>query len=206
MTFQKSLKTMMTLLLCLTPGVYAEETSVSTSPLISYTSPQDATGDVKAVYDEIKAAFGGIPEPIQALSLNPAILRNQWEEFKIMGANKNFSPKMVTMMHMLIAEKHDCVYCVGFNKGMLLNAFKLPEDEIIALQKDPTTAKLDEKQKVMLLFMLKSVSTPQDVNKADMDALKKLGWSEVDIMEGARQAVGMVSFALFIDTFKIQSL
>jgi len=204
MTVLKHINAIAMLTLSLTLGAYAEEAPKSTSPLISYTSTQDATGDVKAVYDEIQAAYGVVPEPIKALSLNPAILRNQWEAFKIMGANTNFSPKMGAMMRMLVAEKHDCVYCVGFNKGMLLNAFKLPEEEVLALQKDPSTAKLDEKQKAMLLFMLKSVSTPQDVNKVDIDTLKKLGWSEADMMEGVREATGMAAMAQFIDTFKIQ--
>lgn len=196
--------TILMLALSLTLGVSAQEAPTSSTPLISYTSTQDAKGDVKAVYDEIKAAYGIVPEPIKELSLNPAMLRNQWEAYKIMGNNKNFSPKMTAMMRMLIAEKHHCTFCVGFNKGMLLNLFKLSEKEVMALQKDPTTAKLDERQKTMLLFMLKSVSTPDDVNKVDIDTLKKLGWSETDIMEGVKQATEMVATSLFIDTFKIQ--
>lgn len=196
--------TILMLALSLTLGVSAQEAPTSSTPLISYTSTQDAKGDVKAVYDEIKAAYGIVPEPIKGLSLNPAMLRNQWEAYKIMGNNKNFSPKMTAMMRMLIAEKHHCTFCVGFNKGMLLNLFKLSEKEVMALQKDPTTAKLDERQKTMLLFMLKSVSTPDDVNKVDIDTLKKLGWSETDIMEGVKQATEMVATSLFIDTFKIQ--
>jgi uncharacterized peroxidase-related enzyme len=124
--------------------------------------------------------------------------------YKIMGSNKNFSPKTTTMMRYLVAEANHCTYCVGFNKGMMFNIFKMSEDEINALQKDPSTAKLDEKQKAMLLFMLKSTSHPTDVNQADIDALKKLGWSETDIMEGVKQATEMVATSLFIDTFKIQ--
>ena len=37
-----------------------------------------------------------------------------------------------------------------------------------------------------------------------IDVLKKLGWSEKDIMEGVNQATHMVATALFIDTFKIK--
>lgn len=204
MKLSTKINTIILLSLSLTLGVSAQEAPTSSTPLISYTSTQDAKGDVKAVYDEIKAAYGIVPEPIKGLSLNPAMLRNQWEAYKIMGNNKNFSPKMTAMIRMLIAEKHHCTFCVGFNKGMLLNLFKLSEKEVITLQKDPTTAKLDEKQKNMLIFMIKSVSTPDDVNKTDIDALKKLGWSETDIMEGVKQATEMVATALFIDTFKIQ--
>ena len=197
--------TLTALALTLTLGVNANESSTEVvKPLISYTSVEQAKDDVKVVYSEIKAAFGIVPEPIKGLSLNPAMLRNTWEMYKIMGSNKNFSPKTTTMMRYLIAEANHCEYCVGFNKGMLLNIFKLSEDEINTLQKDPSSAKLDEKQKAMLLFMLKSTSHPAEVNQTDIDTLKKLGWSEKDIMEGVKQATEMVATSLFIDTFKIQ--
>ena len=188
-----------------TNDVKAEESKKveMTKPLISYTSSDKATGDVKAVYDEIKKAWGMVPEPLKALSLNPKILRNQWEFYKTIGENKNFEPKMTTMMRYLIAEQHQCKFCVGFNKGMLLNMFKLSANEVEALEKEPSSAKLEEKQKAMLLFMLKSTSKPYDVNQEDIEGLKKLGWSEKDIMEGAKEAMDMVATSLFIDTFKI---
>ena len=205
--FTKSTSTL-ALALSLTLGVSAKEaTTPSTEllkPLISYVSESDAKDDVKAVYAEIRATWGMVPEPIKGLSLNPKILRNTWESYKISGENKNFSPKLGAMMRMLVAEKNNCAFCVGFNKGMLMGMLKVPEAEIMDLQKDPSTAKLPEKDKAMLLFMLKSTSTPHDVIKADVEGLKKLGWSEKDIMEGVNQATHMVATALFIDTFKIQ--
>ena len=197
--------TLTALALTLTLGANAKEASNEVvKPLISYTSVEQAKDDVKVVYTEIKAAFGIVPEPIKGLSLNPAMLRNTWEMYKIMGSNKHFSPKTTTMMRYLVAEANHCEYCVGFNKGMLMNIFKLNEDEINTLQKDPNTANLENKQKAMLLFMLKSTSHPSQVNQANIDALKKLGWSEKDIMEGVKQATEMVATSLFIDTFKIQ--
>jgi len=200
--------TLTTLVLSLTVGASATQAPTTQTelvkPLITYVSEAEAKDDVKAVYAEIKSIWGMVPEPIKGLSLNPKILRNTWESYKISGENKNFSPKLGAMMRMLVAEKNNCEFCVGFNKGMLMGMLKVPEDEILALQKDPTTAKLPEKDKAMLLFMLKSTSTPHNVNKADIEGLKKLGWSEKDIMEGVNQATHMVATALFIDTFKIQ--
>ena len=172
-------------------------------PLISYPSADKATGDVKAVYDEIKKAWGMVPEPLKALSLNPKLLRIQWDFYKTIAENKSFEPKMTTMMRYLISEQHQCKFCIGFNKGMLLNMFKLSLEDITALEKDPSSAKLDAKQKEMLLFMLKSTSKPHDVNKEDITKLKKLGWSEKDIMEGAKEAMDMVATTMFIGTFKI---
>jgi uncharacterized peroxidase-related enzyme len=171
--------------------------------LLNIPAEETATEDVKAVYAEINEAWGIVPEPLKALSLNPKILRNQWEFYKIVGANENFEPKMTTMMRYLISEQYECEFCIGFNKGMLINMFNVSEKEIEAMQKNPVTVELEKKQKNMLLFMLKSTSKPHNVSKDDIDELKKLGWSEKDIMEGAKEAMDMVATSLFIDTFKI---
>jgi len=82
--------------------------------------------------------------------------------------------------------------------------FKLPMDEISALEKDPSTVKLDEKQKTMLLFMIKTANTPHETTAEDIENLKKLGWSDQDIFEGVKSAANMVSGAIVIDALKIQ--
>ena len=141
--FTKTTSTL-ALALSLTLGAYATETpktdAVVAPSLLSFTSAKNATGLVKEVYDEIKAKWGFVPVVIQQYSLNPKLLKAQWDLYSTLGDNKNFDPKMMTMMRMLVSEKHDCEYCVGLNKGMLLNMFKLPMDEVHALAKDPSTA------------------------------------------------------------------
>jgi len=205
--FTKTTSTL-ALALSLTLGAYATETpktdAVVAPSLLSFTSAKNATGLVKEVYDEIKAKWGFVPVVIQQYSLNPKLLKAQWDLYSTLGDNKNFDPKMMTMMRMLVSEKHDCEYCVGLNKGMLLNMFKLPMDEVHALAKDPSTAKLDEKQKTMLLFMIKVANTPHDTTAEDIAKLKKLGWSDKDIFEAVKSAANMVSGAIVIDALKIQ--
>jgi uncharacterized peroxidase-related enzyme len=199
-------KTTTGLALALSLTAQENETTTITPPqsLLSFVETKDATGDVKKIYDEIKAAWGFVPIVLKQYSLSPELLKNQWEFYKITGKNKNFDDKMQTMMRMLIAGEHNCVYCVGFNEGMLLNMFKMPFEELKALKKDATTAKLDEKQKSMLLFILKSVNDPHKVDKTDIDALKKLGWTDKDIFEGVKLGTNMVSVSLLIDALKIQ--
>ena len=204
----RKISTITALALSLTLGVSATEApkadAVVAPSLLSFVESKDATGDVKAVYDEITAAWGFVPVVIKQYSVNPKLLRTQWELYRELMSNKNFDPKMQAMMRMLVSEKTDCKYCVGLNKGMLLNMFKLPMDEINALAKDPSTAKLDDKQKAMLLFMLKVANTPHDTTAGEIASLKKLGWSDKDIFEGVKSAANMVSGAIVIDALKIQ--
>lgn len=208
MSFLTKTTSTLALTLSLTLGANASQTpnnDVLTPPsLLSFTAPKDATGLVKEVYDEIKAKWGFVPVVIQQYSLNPQLLKAQWDLYSTLGDNKNFDPKMMTIMRMLISEKHDCAYCVGLNKGMLLNMFKLSLDEINTIAKDPSTANIEEKQKSMLLFMLKAANTPNDTTATDIANLKKLGWTDKDIFEGVKSAANMVSGAILIDALKIQ--
>jgi uncharacterized peroxidase-related enzyme len=195
------------LTLALTFTAFATETKIEqkkAESLLSFVDTKDAKDDVKAVYDEITKAWGFVPIVIKQYSLNPKMLRTQWELYKELGNNKNFDPKMLTMMRMLLGEAQDCTYCLGLNKSMLLNMFKVPMDELTALSKDANTAKLDEKQKTMLLFILKAVKTPHDTNAKDISALKKLGWTEKDIFEGVKSGTNVIAATLFIDALKLQ--
>ena len=51
------------------------------------------------------------------------------------------------------------------------------------MQADPTQVPLDEKQKALLLFVLKACDNPHSVSAEDMDRLRSLGWSEVDVVD-----------------------
>ncbi|CAA6815766.1 MAG: Unknown protein [uncultured Sulfurovum sp.] len=195
------------LTLALTFTAFASETKVAEKPmpsLLSFVEEKDAKGEIKKVYDEITKTWGFVPVVIKQYSLNPKLLRIQWELYKELGTNKNFDPKMLTMMRMLLGEAQACTYCLGLNKGMLLNMFKVPMDELIALSKDASTAKLDDKQKAMLLFILKAAKTPHETSSQDIQALKKLGWSDKDIFEGVKSGSNVIAATLLIDALKLQ--
>jgi|SaaInlStandDraft_4_1057021.scaffolds.fasta_scaffold52336_2 uncharacterized peroxidase-related enzyme len=179
-------------------------TSTTSTGLLSYVTPAEATGQVKKIYDEIQSTWGFVPTLMQQYSLNPALLENQWELYKEMGKNPNFSQKLLAMMRLLVAEKNECNYCISMNKGMLLNMFKMSMDEIKLLQKDPNTASLPNKDKAMLLLMVKSANHPHAVSATDMDKLHDLGWSDKDIFEGIKASTSMVAATLMLDALKIQ--
>ncbi|MCH9813622.1 MAG: hypothetical protein K0U47_06720 [Epsilonproteobacteria bacterium] len=172
-------------------------------PLITMVSEKEATGEVKKVYDEVKGAFGMVPNALKHQSVSPEILKNSWEYVKMAYANENFSQKMIAMMRMLVGSQKDCHYCVGVNEGMLINQYKLTPDEVSAIKKDPTTAKLEAKDKAMLLFIVKATADAQSVKKSDIEGLKKLGWSEKDIFEGVKMGANIVAFTITLDTFKV---
>jgi len=191
--------TMTALVLSLTLGATAGDS------LIPYTSIKDAKGEVKAIYDQVQGAFGMVPAPILQHSVSPASLKALWGQFAAMH-NANFSDQLQAMMRMTVAASDglDCDYCVGFNEGMLINMFKMDMKEINAVKKDPHAAtSLKEKNKKMLIFMVDAVRNPKKVDKAQVDELRKLGWSDKDIFDGVKMSTQMSAMTLLVDTLKI---
>jgi len=173
--------------------------------LIPYTEQKDAKGEVKAIYDQVQGAFGMVPAPILQHSVSPANLKALWAQFGAMH-NENLSQQLQAMMRMTVAASDglDCDYCVGFNEGMLINMFKMDMKEINAVKKDPHVAtSLQEKDKKMLIFMVDAVRNPKKVDKAQVDALRKLGWTDKDIFDGVKMSTQMAAMTLLVDTLKI---
>jgi len=171
--------------------------------LITIVSEKDATGEVKKIYDDIQKTFGMVPNAMKHQSISPDILKNSWEFVKLTLSYKDFSPKLSTMIRLLVGGQKECHYCVGVNEGMLINMFKLSMKEVDALEKDPKSAPLNNKEKSMLLFVLKATKNAQSVTKSDIDELKKLGWSERSIFEGVKLGATVVAFTITLDTFKV---
>ena len=74
-------------------------------------------------------------------------------------------------------------------------------DELAALREDPRQAPLEEAQKALLLFVLKVVKTPEDVDEADMAGLHKLGWSDQEIFDAAFHGASMAGPSMLYKAF-----
>jgi len=191
--------TLTTLALSLTLGATAGDS------LIPYTAQKDAKGEIKAIYDQVQGAFGMVPAPILQHSVSPDSLKALWVQFGSQH-NTNFSDQLQAMMRMTVAASDGlaCDYCVGFNEGMLINMFKMDMKQINAVKKDPHNAKaLGDKDKKMLIFMVDAVRNPKKVDQAQVDELRKLGWSDKDIFDGVKMSTQMAAMTLLVDTLKI---
>ncbi len=172
--------------------------------LIKIVSVQDANGEVAKVYQEMNASWKMIPNAMKLYSNNPEIMRHKWDSFKFSSNYKNIDDKLQAMIRMLVSMQHDCEYCIGFNEGFLINALKVPASDVMAMKKDPSLAPLDEKQKALLLFVLKATKDSKSTTKEDISNLKKLGWSDAEIFFATNYAAQMVASDILLNAFKVK--
>jgi len=171
--------------------------------LLNTPTVENASGEVKAIYTEIENAFGMVPNGIQLWSASPQAMRAQWEHIKANLSKDKDTQKLHAMIRYLVSDENLCQYCTGFNGGMLINMFGLSQEELLALQKDPASANLEERHKALLVFAMKSIKDADGVKAEDINALKELGLSEEEIFEIVHSAAHMGVVNTLFKTFKV---
>lgn len=173
-------------------------------PLISTVTPTEATSKVADIYHQIEQTFGRIPNAIQLFSSSPELLERTWEELGYYMQHPKLSMPLLATIRMLISQENQCDYCIGFNAGLLINMFGQTQEQVMATQQDPNQAPLEEKEKAMLFFVLKSVKTPQAITEQDVQALVALGWEHADILDATAHGARHVAIDILFNTFKVE--
>ena len=173
-------------------------------PLIHTVKPEHAEGKVKEIYQQIESAFGRIPNAIQIYSSSPDLLARQWQQVGYYMQHPSLSMPLLAMIRMLVSQNTNCEYCVGFNEAMLINRCHLTPEQVAASKKDPHAAPLSDKDKAMLLLVLKATKNSTSITQADITALKNQGWNDGEILDGVSHGAYMLAGDTILNAFKIE--
>src|SRR6266567_2925731 len=105
------------------------ETRMPTFPFIEY---QDATPEVRAIYDDIMATrkIDWINNFWKAIAHDPALLKRTWESLKHVMAPGALDPLTKELIYIAVSVTNNCNYCIAshtasaFGKGMTDAMFK----------------------------------------------------------------------------------
>ncbi len=173
-------------------------------PLINTIKPEDATGELAALYDQIKTMRGRVGNNAQLFSSSPELLKQQMSFIGHYMNHESLSTALLACIRMLISDKNNCSYCIDFNASMLINLLGWTPKEVEAMRADPSAANLNAKEKAMLLFVLKAVRTPHDVNAEDIQKLRDIGYQDSDILDATNHGARMSAIDIIFDAFKIE--
>jgi uncharacterized peroxidase-related enzyme len=173
-------------------------------PVIATASPDNATGKVAETYSNITSTIGFVPNAMKIYSSSPVLLENIWSQISFYMKHPTLSFPLLAAIRMLVSSKQDCEYCVGFNQAMLVNHAGWPQEQVSAAMKDPASAPFAEKDKALLLYVLDALAAPKKLEKARIDALHELGWSDSEILEAVHHAAQNVAEDMVFNTFRIE--
>jgi AhpD family alkylhydroperoxidase len=106
---------------------------------------------------------------------------------------------------MLVSRDNDCAYCIGMNEGLLIQRAGFTPEQTAAAKRNAADTPLPEKDKAMLLFVLKATKTPKAITVGDVDALRGIGWSDRDIFDAVNHGARNVAADILFNTFKIEN-
>jgi uncharacterized peroxidase-related enzyme len=157
------------------PLTTPEGFTMSRIPLIdrNATSP-----DRKALLDSVHAAFGTSPNMFRAVANSPAALKSMWSAFGALGSGV-IAPKLGEQIAVAVADRNACEYCLAAHTALGRKAGASAEE----MQRAQAGESADAKTQAALRFALKLVNERGQVDDADVQALRAVGFSDEEIVE-----------------------
>ncbi len=179
-------------------GVCRSDDKAFVKPVV----PTGAEAQVQAIYAQIEAKMGKTPVALQLFSLSPELLMQIVGQFGYYMQHPRLSPALLASIRLLIAKQENCQYCVTMNAG-ILKTVGFEQDLLEKMQQTPEVAPLNEREKAMLLLVLKASSQPHTITVEDFDAVRKLEWTDRDILEAINHGAAALALDRVLDAFNV---
>jgi uncharacterized peroxidase-related enzyme len=143
--------------------------------------PDEATGEVAAIYRSEIEAIGFLMEATRCWTTRPEILP-LWEHFSD-GVKANFSLGMRgwRLITFVAAKQVPSTYCSHVYARTL--AKDLGKEQVLAIQRDFRNAGLSNKDVAMLAYAEQVARDASKITQDHIDALREIGFSDVEISD-----------------------
>jgi uncharacterized peroxidase-related enzyme len=145
---------------------------------VTLVDPASSTAAVKPTLDQIKGAFGVVPNMFKAVANSPAALSSMWGSFGALGGGK-LGARLGEEIAVAVANANNCEYCLAAHTALGKKAGASAE-EIAAAQIGKSQ---DTRTQAALTFALKLVRDRAAVTDADIVALKAAGFDDGGVVE-----------------------
>jgi uncharacterized peroxidase-related enzyme len=173
--------------------------------LINSVEPAQADGQVVEIYAQMQQNIGFIPQAFQLYSINPAMLEEHWKYIGYHIQHPSLSGKLMTMIRLLVSVDLQCEYCININSHILTNDLGMSKEQIEAMIKDPEQAPLDDKEKALLLYVIRTTADSNASTKTDIDMLRQKGCSDLEIFDALHHGARQVAADILFNAFKIEN-
>jgi AhpD family alkylhydroperoxidase len=173
--------------------------------IVQTVSPDQASGKVAQIYGQLEQRFGRVHQGYQLYSASPDLMEQLFQQNGYYMQHPTLGFPLLALIRLLVSQQNDCAYCIGFNEAMLINQGVLNIEQIAEAKRDPATVPLSDKDKAMLLFVLKGTKDAKSIQVGDLDALRALGWTDRDIVDGLFHGARNAAVDIMFDAFKVEN-
>lgn len=149
-------------------------------PRIKLQSENTDNKGIHDVFSEIKIATKGkVPAPYRAFGRLEHVLQANWNKTKQVLSQGNLPRILKESIALAVSSANGCEFCVSVHRDNLLKH----EFTERAIEQVSNASSPDTKTDAALKFAVQASHDPHALTDADFDNLKKLGYSEEDILE-----------------------
>ena len=152
----------------------------------------------------MQAAWGGVPNVMRVWSASPFLLRQQWDYIAYSMGHPTLSGPLLACVRMLVSQTGHCDYCIDMNAGMLVDMMGWTPDQVAATRANPAAANLPERERALLLLVLRATQDPASIGAEDLEPLRIMGWSDRDILDAVAHGARMAASDIIINAFKVE--
>lgn len=132
----------------------------------------------KALLDQIHSVFGATPNMFRAVANSPAALQSMWGAFGALGGGTLGAP-LGEQIAVAVADRNACDYCLSAHTALGKKA-GVSADDMARAQAGESS---DPRTQAALRFALKLVNDRGQVSEADVQDLRKAGFSDEAVVE-----------------------
>jgi uncharacterized peroxidase-related enzyme len=158
-------------------------------------APDEATGDVRLMYERQQAAWGYVPNYAKSFSHRPEVMA-RWG--KLLAELRRPMDDRTFELVTFAAAHELCNSSCSLAHGDKLRAF-FNDAEIQAIAGQDGLEFLSEGEQAMLGFARKVARDAATVEKADIDTLKGFGYSDAEVFDIAAAVAGRAFFTKVLD-------
>ncbi len=140
--------------------------------------PDDATGELKTIYDDLKSKVGKVPNIFQHMGNSPVAL-GAYLTFNQSLSKLKLPAKLLEQIALIVGQENKCGYCLSAH-SIIGKGAGLTDEEIERSRHGEST---DAKTTPILHFCKEVVDKRGHVSNSDVETLKKAGVSDSEIVE-----------------------
>ena len=167
-------------------------------PYLRTVPPEEASGEVKAMYDKDLAAQGYVANYTRAFSTRPDVLQG-WLALKD-AITSGMDPRLYELATVAVATAIRSSYCSLVHGNVLATGY-YPAEQVVSIAGDGDQAAgaLDAADAAVVRFARKVAEEAEQITPEDVGELRGLGFSDADILNVILAAAARCFFSKVLD-------
>lgn len=145
---------------------------------INLVDPKNVSDERRTTFDEIKGAFGVVPNMFRAVGQSNAALQSMWGSFGALGSG-TLGGKLGEQIAVAVADLNHCEYCLAAHTALGAKA-GATADEMSEAQRGRSA---DPKTAAALTFATTLVRNRGQLDDSDIEAARSAGFDDEAIVE-----------------------